>query len=59
MLINSTILILSLLQVHSQPSWQAQAVSDYLALVAGTNKQPSTSNKIIRGTNIGTFNKKG
>ena len=49
----------SLFQVNPQPSWQAQAVSDYLALVAGTSKEPSTSNKPAKGTNIGTFNAMG
>ena len=46
-------------QVYEQPSWQKQVVSDYLALVAGTKKQPSTSNKMYYGVNVGTFNAQG
>eukprot|EP01036_Dinobryon_divergens_P030826 gene30826-40129_t len=42
--------------VYSQPSWQAPAVKDYLNLVTGTSKQPSTSYKPSRGINVGSFN---
>ena len=53
-------------QLYSQPSWQVQAVSDYLALVMGTSEQPSSSSEqpsseyiYYYSVDVGTYNANG
>ena len=45
-------------QFYSQPSWQVQAVSDYLALVAGTSEEPFNE-YLYYSVDVGTYNANG